>query len=313
VRAQPDIVNALRAAERRGVAVRGVVDSKDAACTSFEYADTPALVATLGADRIGCDRGSAIMHNKFFVLDSEKVWTGSTNISDTELGGEYNSDVAVMLYSKAVAAVYEAEFEEMHSGLFHGSKSDNTTHSIDPDGFSEGTVIESYFSPTDGAIVSAVIPLINSAHHTLDVAMFFFTSRPIAAAILDAKQRGVVVRMILDAGGAANRYSQHVTLCDNGIAVKIENWGSKSHSKWAVADAELDDAAVVFGSMNWTDSGDDKNDENTLYLRNPGVAAEFHTEFERQWEDLLGVAVCAGGAVRDPDSARCRSRQCGTP
>ncbi|HET9953050.1 MAG TPA: phospholipase D-like domain-containing protein, partial [Polyangiaceae bacterium] len=316
VRAQPDIVAALVAARERGVAVRGVVDSEDSACSSFGYSDTGALISALGDDRVRCDTGpgySYIIHNKFFVFDEASVWTGSTNISDTELGGEYNSDVAALIGSYKLAEIYQAEFDELWSGLCHNRKSDNTEHVVDGSHFSDGTRLESYFSPTDRAVENAVIPLIAGATQTLDVAMFYFTNQAIADALLAAGARGVRVRMVLDASGAANAASKHRQLCANGIEVKTENWGGKSHSKWAVADsANPAAAAVVFGSMNWTGAGDTQNDENTLYVRNSGLAASFAEEFARQWADLASVPTCTAVSVEGSDSSRCTpSNDCG--
>lgn len=60
--------------------------------------------------------------------------------------------------------------------------------------------------------------------------------------------------MVLDASGASNAYSKHGQLCSSGIPLKTENWGGKSHSKWAVADAGFASAAALFGSINWTAS-----------------------------------------------------------
>jgi phosphatidylserine/phosphatidylglycerophosphate/cardiolipin synthase-like enzyme len=310
IRAQSHIIAALASAQNRGVVVRGVVDSENADCTAFSYPDTPALVRGLTAGSVHCDVGggySYIMHNKFFVIDGQKVWTGSTNISDTELGGEYNSDVAAILSSYKLAEIYRGEFEEMYTGgLFHKRKTDNTLHAIDAGHFTDGTVVKSYFSPTDQARANAVVPLIDAATATLDIAMFYFTSQEISDAIVAARARGVAVRMVLDAGGAANAYSKHRDLCAAGIAVKTENWGGKSHSKWAVADAGVPGAAaVVFGSMNWTGAGDTENDENTLYVKNGGLSAAFHTEFERQWADLAGVPVCTTVSVEGADSSVC--------
>jgi hypothetical protein len=314
VRAQDHILDALVAAQARGVAVRGVVDAEDAACTEFGYEDTPTLIAALGPGNVHCDVGSGygyIMHNKFFVFDGAQVWTGSTNLSDTELGGEYNSDVAALLSSYRLAEVYEAEFEEMFTGgVFHKRKTDNTPHMLEPDFLSDGGVVRSYFSPTDHAIANAVVPLVESATTTLDIAMFYFTSPPIADAIVAAAHRGVSVRMVLDASGASNSASKHGLLCDQGLAVKVENWGGKSHSKWAVADAGTEHAAVVFGSMNWTGAGDAENDENTLYVQNEAFAAVFHAEFERQWADLAGVPPCARASVEGADSSICAAGGC---
>jgi PLD-like domain len=310
MRAQTHIISALVAAQSRGVVVRGVVDSENADCSAFGYSDTPTLIGSLAPGSVHCDIGSGysyIMHNKFFVLDRQKVWTGSTNLSDTELGGEYNSDVTVLLTSYKLADIYRGEFEEMYgAGLFHKRKSDNTQHVLGGAHFTDGTIVKSYFSPTDHAGANAVIPLIDAATTTLDVAMFYFTSQEIADAIVVARSRGVAVRMILDAGGAANAYSKHARLCAAGIPVKTENWGGKSHSKWAVADAGLAGAAaVVFGSMNWTGAGDDDNDENTLYVKNDGLAAPFRAEFERQWADLGSVPPCTMVSAEGADSSVC--------
>jgi len=310
VRAQAHIIDALAAAQARGVTVRGAVDSENSNCTQFAYPDTGALMAALAPGSVVCDTGpgySYIMHDKFFVFDREKVWTGSTNISDTELGGEYNSDVAATIASFRLASIYTVEMDELFSGLFHRRKSDNTQHELDATKFSDGaTVVKSYFSPTDDARDNAVIPLIDAATSTLDVAMFYLTSQEIAARILSARARGVSVRMVIDAGGAANAYSKTPALCAAGIPVKWENWGGKSHSKWAVADSALpSQAAVVFGSMNWTNAGNSDNDENTLYVRNPQFAAEFSAEFARQWADLAGVPACTAVSAEGADSSSC--------
>jgi len=305
VRSQPTIVEALERAAQRGVRVRGVVDTENADCTRFGYEGTRGLIDALGAENVACDSGpgfSDIMHNKFFVLDRARVWTGSTNISDTELGGEYNTDVSALLDSSDLAGIYTQEFEEMFGGSCHRRKRDNTVHYLD---FSDGTRVQSYFSPTDRAIDRAVLPVVDDATSTLDVSAFYLTSEPIAEALIRAATRGVRIRVILDASGAANSYSRHAELCGRGVAVKVENWGGKAHGKWLLADAATNSAAVVFGSMNFTKAGDANNDENTLVVRHQQFAAEFAAEFEREWHDLAQVPACGGSSVEGAESSRC--------
>jgi phosphatidylserine/phosphatidylglycerophosphate/cardiolipin synthase-like enzyme len=305
VRAQPAVIEALLAAQTRGVRVRAVVDTENADCSAFGYPDTSALIAALTPGSVRCDIGPGytyIMHDKFFVFDGQSVWTGSTNLSDTELGGEYNSDVAVLIDSPELAAVYDAEFEEMYGGKFHHKKVDDTPHQLT---LADGTRVESYFSPSDGARAHAVLPLIAAATSTLDVAMFFFTDPDVAQALIDASARGVRVRMVLDASGAAHPASKSSQLCAADIPVKVENWGGKSHSKWAVADADHDAATVLFGSMNWTASGDQDNDENTLVVHDRALAAQFRAEFERQWADLPDALTCAHVQAESAASSQC--------
>lgn len=302
IRNQPEVMNALVTAQARGVRVRGVVDGEDKDCSRFGYPDTPQLRARLTEAAVKCDLGpgfSSIMHHKFFVFDGARVWTGSTNISDTELGGEYNTDVAVIFNAPALAQVYTAELDEMFTaGRFHRRKLDDTPHQLT---LPDGTPVDVFFSPSDRPRERAVLPLIQQTKSTLDIAMFFFTDDSIAEALLDAKRRGVQVRMVLDAGGAANAYSKHGKLCAAGIPVKVENWGGKSHSKWAVSDS----ARVLFGSMNWTGAGDAGNDENTLVVGNTGLAQAFGAEFVRQWADLPDSLICARVAAEGAGSSDC--------
>jgi len=309
VRNQNAVIDALVEAQVRGVRVRGVVDTEGAACDDFEYPDTGLLLQRLAPGSVLCDSGTGhgyIMHDKFFVIDEAAVWTGSTNISDTELGGEYYADAAVLVHSEALAAVYSKEFEEMYAaGKFHTHKADDTTHVLAP--LADGTRLESYFSPSDAAVENAVLPLIANAQHSLDVAMFFFTDARIAQSLADAHARGVKLRMVLDAGGAQNQYSKHHQLCDLHVPVRVEHWGGKSHSKWALADAADDArAAVLVGSLNWTAAANEHNDENTLVIRdNRAVTDAFAREFERQWSDLPESLICEDIAAEGPGSSEC--------
>jgi len=65
---------------------------------------------------IRTDNRTNMMHNKFWVFDSEAVWTGSTNITDN---GIFNQDNNVIYFrSKKLAGIFEAEIEEMWNGEF---------------------------------------------------------------------------------------------------------------------------------------------------------------------------------------------------
>ncbi len=269
------VIDALLAAVDRGVLVRGVVDSWASGC--YPYGKTLALAEALPAGAVVADRHDDIMHNKFFVFDGRWVWTGSANVSDTGLYLEYNSNVSILIDHPGLAQAYTTEFEEMFGGSFHNDKSDNTPHVFPP--LADGTVIESYFGPTDDAETNAIVRLIDEALATLDVRMFYFTDYDIRDAILAAHQRGAAVRMIIDASAAANEYSQHQALRDAGIPVKVEDWGGKEHMKAAVADG----IAVVLGSQNWTGSGNTESDENTLYIKNSVLAESFTDDFELHW------------------------------
>ena len=98
-----------------------------------------------------------------------------------------------------------------------------------------------------------------------------------------AKERGVKVRVILDATAATNGYSKHNYLRENGIDVKVESWGGKMHMKAAV----IDKKHIIVGSMNWTLAGEKKNDENTILINNsPELGVQLFLFFEKMWNSI---------------------------
>ena len=50
--------------------------------------------------------------------------------------------------------------------------------------------------------------------------------------------------------------------------VKAENYAGKMHAKTII----IDDEYLILGSMNFTYSGENKNDENVLVIKNKKLA-----------------------------------------
>lgn len=281
-----EIIDALKAAKTRGVTVRGVVDSY--ASGFYPYRATQTVIDAIGT--VVADGDDRIMHNKFFVIDGRYVWTGSTNISRPEIEAEYYSDVAILIDSTALASVYTTEFAEMYAGNFHDEKTDNTTHVLST--LADGSVVESYFAPTDDAETHAIVRAINQAQTKINMRTFFLTSQTIVDALKAAKDRGVTVRIILDAASAENVYSLHQSLRDYGVSVKVENWGGTEHIKAFSVDGWI----VVLGSQNFTASGNTSSDENTLYIQNRPMATSFDSAFNTAWNSISST-----WATADPD------------
>lgn len=287
MRNQTQLLEALEAAQARGVVVRGVVDRKRNG--GNYYSSTDLLSGRLGSVRSDFETertldmefpskfGNRIMHNKFFVVDERWVWTGSANVSDTGTGG-YNANVVAVVNSPGLAGAYSAEFEQMWEGRFHQLK--------ESDGVEQftigGTEVAVWFSPQDGALRRGVHMLIAAARQSINVAIFYLTDKSVTNALIAAHERGVAVRVVIDATAAGSDYTKHEDLRKAGIPVRVENWGSKMHMKSAV----IDNRTVVVGSMNWSFSGDKVNDENTLVLCSLHLAAKFKSFFERLWDSI---------------------------
>ena len=222
-----------------------------------------------------------IMHNKFFIVDGRYVWTGSANISDTGIGG-YNANIVAYIDSPFLANYYTIEFEQMFiDGNYHKTKKKLKKQDISI--ILDETEVSLFFSPQGYAATKGILPLIKQAKETIDVSIFFLTHNKISKALVDAKERGVKVRVILDATAATNGYSKHNYLRENGIDVKVESWGGKMHMKAAVIDSKH----IIVGSMNWTLAGEKKNDENTIIIKNSSIHGnKLSSFFEEMWNSI---------------------------
>jgi phosphatidylserine/phosphatidylglycerophosphate/cardiolipin synthase-like enzyme len=264
--------DALIAAKSRGVSVRVVGDDDDSA--DPQYAPFYQALAAAGIPVVN-DTQSSLMHNKFAVFDGQTTWTGSANFSDTAF--TRNGENVVVITSTLVADIYRTEFGEMFGGKFHNAKADNTLHNATV----AGSAVEVAFAPTDG-VENRIIGALNSADTSIQVAMFTFTSAPIAQALIAAKNRGVAVEVLLDGTADGSQFSQRDPLCAAGVSLRVENWTGKLHDKYAIVDAgTASDPLVLTGSTNWTNNAVTANDENLLIAHNADLASAFASDFAR--------------------------------
>ncbi|PRQ01070.1 Phospholipase D precursor [Enhygromyxa salina] len=267
-------------------------------CLAYDLGDRCLLATHASREPFGADAdgntGKAfnkIMHDKFFVVDGRYLWTGSTNVSDSGTGG-YNANLVVVLDSPTVASWYTREFENMWVDGKHHQRKPKSGELRTTVGDAE---VEVLFSPQDKAISKGVRPLLKNAKTRIDIAVFFLTNKAITKDLIEAHLRGVEVRVILDATAATNGYTKHELLREVGIPVKVEAWGGKMHMKSAAIDGEY----VIAGSMNWTSAGEWDNDENTLLIKSPALASQYHEFFEQLW---AGIPERWAAANPDPES-----------
>lgn len=143
-----------------------------------------------------------------------------------------------------------------------------------------GGTVSVAFSP--GNAEEVVVHTINGARKTILVAAYSFTSRPIATALLDAKARGVDVRVVADKSQRTERYTSVRFLANKGVSVRINSRYAIMHNKFLV----IDGATVETGSFNFTRSATLRNAENVIVLGNmPEVAATYSREWNRLWDE----------------------------
>jgi phosphatidylserine/phosphatidylglycerophosphate/cardiolipin synthase-like enzyme len=259
---------ALLAAYRRGVEVRVVIESDKLASTEVQELIENGVP-------VRDDRNAGLMHNKFVIIDRFEVWTGSMNYT---VSGAYRSDNnLIRIRSVGLAQDYLVEFDEMFDDHQFGSNSPANTPlqmvSVD------GTKIEVYFSPDDGTI-EQLIPLVQNAQNEVLFMAYSFTDDDLALAMKEAVKSGIKIAGVMDKSQAlGNTGGEYGNLLENGVDVRLDGNPYSMHHKVIV----IDDQIVITGSYNFSNSAKTRNDENTLVIHSPEIAALYKEEFNRVW------------------------------
>ncbi|EIF9058732.1 phospholipase D family protein [Salmonella enterica] len=132
------------------------------------------------------------------------------------------------------------------------------------------------FSPSHGhSALDVVLSAIEGAKDSVDIAAYSFTSKPIAAALVAAKNRGIAVRVVADP--KANAKYTAVTLRIDG-----QYADGYMHNKFMIVDGDT----VQTGSFNYSASAVSRNAENALLVQNaPELAKAYQAEFNRLWNE----------------------------
>lgn len=153
----------------------------------------------------------------------------------------------------------------------------------------KGTV-QVAFPPWDDA-ESLLLETLRRAQREILVQAYLLTSRPIAASLIAAKQRGLEVSVLADAHQHAdNPTSLLVSLTEQGIPVWLETRYRHAHNKIMVIDDGTQEVVVVTGSYNFTRSAQHMNAENLVLIRgNLALARRFRQNWERHRADARAL------------------------
>lgn len=272
------IKDAILNAQKRGVKVRVIYDVGNGNIPDY-YTETLNFLSDIPKENLKNDLNKSktitkiLMHNKFVIIDKNCVYTGSMNFSITGLSG-FNSNSVLLIKSKQLAEIYENEFEQMFEGKFHKSKISGEKHNAEN--------IRAYFSPQDKVITTQILPLVNSAKYSIYMPTFLITHEELTNALIKAHKRGVDVKLIVDATNAKASRSKVKLLRASGIPVKVENFAGKMHSKVIIIDGRY----LIAGSMNFSKSGENKNDENCLIIDDTKLAKFYSGYFRYIWNKI---------------------------
>lgn len=258
--------NALINAHDRGATVRMVMES-----TNMDRSDPQRLIEA-GIPIVGDDR-DGLMHDKFIVIDKAEVWMGSMNFTDS---GAYDDNNNLMrIHSTKIAEDYSKEFEEMFTDDKFGSdvvpETPNPTVTID------GTRIDIFFSPDDG-VLHALVPVLESAQQSIYFLAYSFTANQLGDIVREKAEAGLTIAGVMDEEQVkSNQGTEYDPFRQAELDVRIDGIDGLMHHKVFIIDGKV----VAFGSYNFSQSAEERNDENLMIIYNDVIAEQFMKEFQR--------------------------------
>lgn len=134
-----------------------------------------------------------------------------------------------------------------------------------------------YFSP-NGHCTDAIVQEIKKAKQSIRLLAYRLASPPMDFALLDARERGASVSIVLDGTRQTAHPSDATHYANLGVPVLIDSAHLVSHNSFLV----IDESVIVTGSFDFTTAAETSNAENLLVIQNkPALAKAYLTEFQR--------------------------------
>ncbi len=187
---------------------------------------------------------AGLMHRKIAVIDHTRVLLGSANLTTTSL--RHHTNLVLALYSPLLANYLENPLSSSFCFDLHNQKA------------------EMYLLPDKENLgLTSLLQKLQGAQKNIHIAMFTLTHPHIADALIQAKRRGVDVKVAIDhytARGASQKTVQR--LKKEGLHIGLSQGRELLHHKWAL----IDDRTLVMGSANWTKAAFTKNHDFLFFV-----------------------------------------------
>lgn len=100
---------------------------------------------------------------------------------------------------------------------------------------------------------------------------YSLTHTDIIDALIKAKKRGLIVKILLDKSNLITKHSIIKRLKENNIQVKVDNVRGIAHNKIIIVDKII----VITGSFNFTKAADNRNSENIIVIKDRYIASQY--------------------------------------
>lgn len=145
--------------------------------------------------------------------------------------------------------------------------------------------IDVAFSPEKGA-EALILKTIRSAQKSIHLAAYSFTNPDIARELINAKRRGVDVKLVVDAKSNKARPGKNAMnlMANANIPIRAISTYKIHHDKYII----VDEKTVETGSFNYSRAAADGNSENVIVIYdNPSVAKQYKAHWQSRWNQAV--------------------------
>lgn len=139
-----------------------------------------------------------------------------------------------------------------------------------------------------GGVDRALAQAINNTQSTLDIAAFEWNNPALTRAVVNAHNRGVQVRMVIDDEHVLEDHLEALEdgepspfgdIISSGIPYVDDDRSGLMHNKFMI----MDRTTVWLGSMNYTMNGTYRNNNNMLAMRSRRAVEAYQAEFDEMF------------------------------
>lgn len=235
-------------------------------------------------------------HRKVLITDNGAI-VSSSNPHD---GSSYHSNIAFQFSGEAVNDLLEAE---KAVAAFSGTEIKDVEYKYNESALRADTEVQVL---TEDKIKDKILEMIKGTEEgdRIDLGMFYLSHREIIKQLILAADRGVEIRIILDANkdafgfeksGIPNRQAaaELVKKSDNKVQVRwYLTHGEQFHTK-VIAAYKKEEVILIGGSANFTrrniDNYNLEADVMVTIKKEDPLAEEFQAYFDRLWENREGT------------------------
>jgi phosphatidylserine/phosphatidylglycerophosphate/cardiolipin synthase-like enzyme len=251
--------------------------------------------------------GGGILHWKFMLLDGQNhVQFSAANYSDyyfipVQPYANYTDEGIFFSADPAVVNSFRTKFDDAWTaptafGNYANVATPARAYAVYP------IASEMNFVPWQDFSLRSV-PLYDGETRQIDVIMYKITHARLPDALIRARKRGVIVRLITEPDRYRDKANVwHAYNVDRiyiaGVATRHRAHAGFLHQKTTQLHSQ---GLTIFGSSNWTADSYNKQYEHNYFTSQVWFFQWFRDQFERKWANLTGIAETKAFVPLPPD------------